>query len=232
MIVPKLDDTMKKKHSFVALEQYHAYSPEMMQQRAREFCEEMQRRRSVRTFSSRPFAVDILKDCIAAAGAAPSGANNQPWYFIVVSDASLKKNIREEAEKLEFEFYTRTATDRFLQAVKHLEVSYLKPFLEEAPCLIVIFQQLYGLSPAGERLDYYYVRDSVGIATGTLITAIHHAGLVCLPYTPPNPFFLNEIFNRPENERAYMIIPVGFPAENTEVPDLQRKSLADIAEFV
>ncbi len=223
---------MKNKHSFIPLSQYKEYPPEEMQRRAQEFCDEMSRRRSVRTFSHRTFPEDILKKCISAAGAAPSGANNQPWFFIVVSDEKIKARVREGAEKVEFDFYSRTATERFLQAVKHLKISYLKPFLEEAPYLIVIFQQLFGLTPEGERSDYYYVRDSVGIATGTLITAIHHAGLACLPYTPPNPFFLNEIFDRPGNERAYMIIPVGYPADNSEVPELPRKSLDDIAEFV
>ncbi len=156
----------------VSLESYREYPPEEMAERAAAFRADMQRRRSVRSFSSRPVAREVIEDCLLAAGSAPSGANMQPWSFVVVSDSQVKRRIREAAEKEEYKFYKERAPEEWLGAISDLGTDYQKPFLETAPYLIVIFAQRYGVSPDGRKVKHYYVRDSVGIATGILIAAI------------------------------------------------------------
>jgi len=211
---------------------YIEYPTEQMKQRAADFYEDMQRRRTVRHFSDRPVPHEIIENCLRAAGTAPSGANMQPWYFVAVSDLSVKRQIREAAEEKEREFYAKHAPQEWLDALAPLATNAQKPFLEIAPYLIIIFVQRYGVSPEGEKIKHYYVQESVGIATGILITAIHQAGLVSITYTPSPMDFLNDILNRPVNERPFLILAVGYPADDATVPDLQRKSLQEIATFI
>ena len=202
-----------------------------MRLRARAFREEMQRRRTVRSFSSRPVPREVIEECILAAASAPSGANLQPWHFAVVTDAALKREIRVEAEKEEHEFYHRRAPREWLDALAVLGTDEHKPFLEEAPTLIVIFAQSYGLLGDGRKVKNYYVAESVGIATGLLIAAVHHAGLVSLTHTPSPMGFLNKLLHRPDNEKPYLILVVGYPSEDAVVPVIGKKSLAEIADF-
>jgi nitroreductase len=216
---------------FVSLD-YREYPAEEMRQRAAVFYADMRRRRSVRQFSSRPVPTGVIEDCVRAAATAPSGANKQPYHFVVVTDPAVKQRIRIAAEAEECAFYQRRASQEWLDDLAPLGTDARKPFLEIAPCLIAIFMQRYGLLPDGTTAKHYYVRESVGIAAGVLITAIHHAGLVLLPYTPSRMGFLSEILGRPENERPFLLLAVGYPAEGATVPDIQKKSLEEIATFV
>jgi nitroreductase len=218
--------------NFIPYSSYRDYSPEEMQERSRTFREEVQRRRTIRTFSTRPVPREIIEECIRAAGTAPSGANMQPWRFVVVSDPQVKKQIREGAEKEEREFYERRAPDEWLEALAPLGTDWRKPFLEEAPYLIVIFGLSNTILPDGTKRKNYYVTESVGIATGMLITAIHYAGLATLTHTPSPMAFLNKILKRPANERPFLVLVVGYPAEGTTVPDISKKSLDEIATFL
>jgi len=217
---------------FVPFDSYREYPQEQMKQRAASFRADMQRRRSVRSFSSRPIPREIIEDCLLTAGSAPSGANMQPWYFMVVGEPDVKQRIREAAEKEEYTFYHGNAGEQWLDALSHLGTDYQKPFLETAPYLIVIFSRNYGLSPDGQKVKHYYVRESVGIATGLLVAAVHNAGLVTLPYTPARMGFLNSILGRPENERPFLVLVVGYPAEQSMVPEIKKKSLDEISTFV
>jgi len=217
---------------FLSLTDYCKYPEAEMKKRALDFYAEMRRRRTVRNFSDQAVDRSIIENCLRAASTAPSGANQQPWSFIVVSDQTVKRQIREGAEKIEKEFYSKEATKKWVNALEHLGTVPSKPFLETAPYLIAIFSQLYGYSANGEKMKHYYVSESVGIATGMLITGLHHAGLVSLTYTPVNMRFLNKILARPSNEKPFMILVVGYPSENALVPAIQKKSLEDIAEFV
>jgi len=217
--------------TFVPLATYHEYPVDEMKQRAASFHEEMQRRRTVRYFSNRPVPREVIDECLLAAGSAPSGANIQPWHFVVVSDPAIKREIREAAEKEEREFYHGRAPQEWLEALAPLGTDEHKPYLEIAPYLIVIFGQSYGVLSDGRKVKNYYVIESVGIATGMLITAIHHAGLVSLTHTPNPMGFLNEILGRPEYERPFLILVVGYPAENAVVPDITKKPLHEIATF-
>ena len=220
------------KARLVPLDSYREYPPEQMAERAAAFRIRMQRRRSVRTFSGRVVDREVIEECLLAAGSAPSGANMQPWSFVVVSDPAMKHRIREAAEKEEYRFYKEQAPEEWLGAISDLGTDYQKPFLETAPYLIVIFAERYGVSPNGSKVKHYYVRDSVGIATGILITAIHNAGLVSLPYTPSRMGFLNGILGRPENERASLVLVVGYPETGTMVPELSKKTLDETRTFV
>lgn len=217
---------------FLSLTDYCKYPEAEMKKRALDFYAEMRRRRTVRHFSDQPVDRSIIENCLRAASTAPSGANQQPWSFIVVSDQAVKRQIREAAEKIEKEFYSKEATKKWVNALEHLGTIPSKPFLETAPYLIAIFSQLYGYSASREKTKHYYVSESVGIATGMLITGLHHAGLVSLTYTPVNMRFLNKILARPSNEKPFMILVVGYPSENALVPAIQKKSLENIAEFV
>lgn len=211
---------------------YHEYSPEEMQRRASEFRAEMERRRTVRQFSSRPVPRQVIEECLLAAGTAPNGANLQPWHFVVVGDPEIKRQIRLAAEKEEYEFYHRRAPQEWLDALAPFGTDEIKPYLETAPYLIVIFAQSYGRLPDGRRVKNYYVTESVGIATGILITGLHRAGLVSLTHTPSPMGFLNQILSRPENERPFLILVAGYPAEDARVPVIQKKPLQELATFL
>ena len=220
------------RQNFIPYNDHKKYSVEEMRRRARSFYENMKRRRTVREFSDQEVPREIIEDCIRTAGTAPNGANKQPWHFSVVSDPEVKKEIREAAEEEERAFYERRATEEWLEALAHLGTDANKPFLEEAPYLIAIFSQSYGIKEDGEKETHYYVKESVGIATGMLITAIHNAGLASLTHTPSPMGFLNDILDRPDNERPFLLLVVGYPKENVKVPDISKKSLNDISSFI
>lgn len=222
--------TTPETNGFVPLPSYHEYSIAEMLERSRAFAAELQRRRTTRQFSKRSVPREIISACIEAAGTAPSGAHMQPWHFVVVSDPALKRKIREVAEQAEREFY-RTAPADWLAALAPLGTDENKPYLEDAPYLIAVFAQRYGLTADGGRRTHYYVNESVGIAAGFLLTALHHAGLVALTHTPSPMGFLNEILERPANERPLMLVVTGYPAPGARVPRLQRKALSEIATF-
>jgi iodotyrosine deiodinase len=217
---------------FRPLTSYREYPVEEMKARAAAFCEDLRRRRTVRDFSDRPVPREIIEDCLRTAGTAPSGANLQPWHFVVVSDPGVKREIRTAAEEEERAFYSGKAPQEWLDALAPLGTDENKPFLETAPYLIAVFAQRYGLLPDGRQLKHYYVNESAGIATGVLITAIHNAGLVCLTHTPSPMGFLNSILDRPENERPFLLLVVGYPAADAQVPEISKKSLGEIATFV
>jgi iodotyrosine deiodinase len=211
---------------------FREYDPQQMRERAEVFFEQMRTRRSVRDFSDREVPLEIIEQCLLTAGSAPSGANRQPWHFAVVSDPARKQEIRLGAEEEEREFYQRRAPQDWLDALAPLGTDEHKPFLEIAPYLIVIFSQKFEVDAAGKKHKNYYVPESVGIATGMLIAALHNAGLATLTHTPSPMKFLNRILDRPDTEKPAMILVVGYPAEGAEVPDITRKSLKDIASFL
>jgi len=217
---------------FIPLAQYQEYPLAEMKQRAAEFYEDMKRRRTVRHFSDRPVLREIIEHCILTAGTAPNGANKQPWRFVAVSNVATKRHIREAAEAEERTFYGGRAPEEWLDALRPFHTDWHKPFLETAPYLIAIFAQSFTFDQEGEKMKHYYVQESVGIATGLLIAAIHHAGLVSLTHTPSPMNFLNEILGRPKWERPYLLLVVGYPAEDAQVPDISKKSLAEIATFI
>jgi iodotyrosine deiodinase len=228
-ITPLAAESEQPKH--IPLASYREYPPAEMLARAEAFQADMSRRRSVRDFSSRPIPAGVIEACIRTAGSAPSGANRQPWYFSVVENAALKKKIREGAEEEEREFYSHRAPDDWLQALAPLGTDAEKPFLETAPVLIAVFSQKHSIGADGEKLKNYYPVESVGIATGLLIAALHHAGLVTLTHTPSPMKFLNQILGRPDSEKPFVLLVVGYPTDDVSVPDIQRKSLQDIASF-
>lgn len=217
--------------AFVPLSSYREYPPDEMIERSRAFASELQRRRTTRHFSTRPVAREVIEACIEAAGTAPSGAHQQPWHFVVVSNAQLKKQIREAAEASERDFYS-TAPNDWLAALEPLGTDAVKAYLEEAPYLIAVFAERYGILPDGKRRTHYYVQESVGIATGFLLAALHNAGLVALTHTPSPMDFLRELLGRPINEKPMMLIVTGYPAIGAQVPDLNRKPLENIATFL
>jgi nitroreductase len=217
---------------FVPLTSYREYPQEEMATRARAFFEEMGRRRTVREFSDRPVPRQIIEDCLLTAGTAPNGANMQPWHFVVVSNPAVKRDIRLAAEKEEQEFYSGRAPREWLEALAPLGTDADKPFLETAPHLIAIFAKRYGILPDGRQVKHYYTTESVGIATGMLVTAIHHAGLVSLTHTPSPMNFLNGLLGRPENERPFLLLVVGYPAKEAKVPEITKKPLKEIATFL
>jgi iodotyrosine deiodinase len=215
---------------FVPLASYREYPTDEMVARSRFFADEMQRRRTVRQFSDRPVPREVIEACIEAAGTAPSGAHQQPWHFVVVSDPAVKREIRVAAEAAERDFYA-TAPDEWLAALAPLGTDAEKPYLETAPYLIAVFAERYGVAPDRSRVHHYYVMESVGIASGFLLAALHHAGLATLTHTPSPMGFLNQALARPSNERAVMLIVAGYPASGARVPDLTRKPLDAIATF-
>ncbi|MDR8393151.1 nitroreductase family protein [Aliifodinibius sp. S!AR15-10] len=220
------------KKNFVPYKNYKEYPEEEMRQRVRDFYGDLKRRRTVREFADRAVPREVIEDCIRAAGTAPNGANMQPWHFVAVSDPGVKSKIREAAEEEEREFYEHRANEEWLEALEPFGTDHHKPFLEEAPYLIAIFEKRYDLDEQGHKTQHYYVKESVGIATGMLITAIHRAGLVSLTHTPNPMGFLNEILDRPKNERPFLLLVVGYPSEGVEVPDITKKPLDEIATFV
>lgn len=216
---------------FEPLSSYREYPPAEMLDRARAFASEMNRRRTTRHFSSRPVAREVIEWCIRTAGTAPSGAHQQPWHFVAVGDSATKRAIRAEAERAEVEFY-RTAPAEWLEALAPLGTDEHKPYLEAAPWLIAVFARRYGLLPGGGRRTHYYVSESVGIACGFLLAALHNAGLVALTHTPSPMGFLSQVLNRPRNEKPVMLIVTGYPAPDARVPRLSRLPLNDIATFI
>jgi len=204
------------------------YSSKEMQLRSRFFFENLSNRRTIRDFSDKHIDKEIIENCIKAAGTAPSGANMQPWHFVLISDPVIKKKIRISAEKEEKEFYETRAPKEWLEALDPLGTDAKKKYLETAPWLIAIFMQRYGKLANGPKVKHYYGLESVGIATGILITAIHNSGLASLTHTPSPMGFLNKILKRPENERPFLLLVVGHPAEGTKVPDIARKPLSKI----
>ena len=186
----------------------------------------------MRHFSDRPVPRSVIEDCLAVAGSAPSGANLQPWHFVAVADPALKHKIRIAAEAEEREFYEHRAPKEWLEALAPIGTDSNKPFLEIAPWLIAVFAQPYRLLPGGGRMKHYYATESVGIATGFLVAAIHHAGLAALTHTPSPMAFLNRILGRPAHEKPFVLLVVGHPAEDATVPDITRKPLGEIGSFL
>ncbi len=207
------------------------YSDEEMKQRSGEYYDYMNSRRSIRHFSDKDIPVEVIENIIKTAGTAPSGAHKQPWKFCAVSDPELKSRIREAAEKEEKENYNTRMSERWLKDLAPLGTDTYKEFLEIAPWLIVVFKEVYEIDESGEKQNNYYVNESVGIASGMLISAIHQAGLVTLTHTPSPMNFLADLLQRPKNERAFLLLPIGYAAEDAFVPDIQRKSLGEICEF-
>jgi nitroreductase len=216
----------------VPLEAYREYPVEEMRERVERFYADLARRRTVREFSDRPVPRDVIETALRAAGTAPSGANLQPWHFVVVSAADAKRKIRAAAEAEEREFYAHRASPEWLAALQPLGTDASKPFLETAPYLIAVFLQKYGRLADGRKVKHYYPTESTGLATGILITALHRAGLATLTHTPSPMKFLNEILGRPPGERPFLLLVVGYPAEGARVPDIGRKDLADFTTFI
>jgi len=215
----------------VALSTYRRYAPAEMAARGAAFYADIKRRRTVRDFSPEPIPRAVVEDAIRAAGTAPSGANQQPWFFAATEDPAIKSRIRRAAEAEEREFYARRASDEWLAALAPLGTDADKPFLETAPVLVAVFQQSWGTGPNGEKIKHYYAPDSVGIATGFLIAALHHAGIATLTHTPSPMGFLNEIFGRPANEKPFVLLVLGYPAAGATVPDIEKKPLPDIMDW-
>jgi nitroreductase len=222
-----------KEARFLPLATYQELPPEVMQRRVDEFEAQLQRRRSVRQFSDRPVPRSIIEKCLLAAGTAPSGANQQPWHFVAIADPAIKARIRAAAEAAEREFYERRAPQEWKDALKPLGTDDRKPYLETAPWLIAVFLQRSARRADGSKVKHYYTDESVGIALGLLIAAVHTAGLVSLTHTPNPMGFLCDILGRPKDlERPYMLLVVGYPDPQARVPDITRKPLAAIAEFL
>lgn len=217
---------------FVPLDNWREYPVEEMLERAQEFYADMRRRRSVREFSGRPVPRALIEWALRAAGTAPSGANLQPWHFVVVGQQETKRRIRVAAEEEEREFYEHRASAEWLEALKPLGTDTNKPFLETAPWLIAVFLKKYDIRADGSKVKHYYPSESTGLATGMLITALHRAGLVCLTHTPSPMSFLNEILGRPKSERPFLLLVTGYPADDARVPDLERKPLGDFVSFM
>ena len=212
---------------------YHPqpFTKEETLQRSQEYYQWLDNRRSVRDFSDRPVPGEAIENILRTASTAPSGAHKQPWTFCVVTDPSIKKEIRIAAEKEEHESYHGRMSEEWLQDLRPLQTDWKKPFLETAPYLIIVFKKAYDILPSGEKRNNYYVSESVGIACGFLLAAIHNAGLVALTHTPNPMNFLSKILKRPENERPFLLIPLGYPAKETFVPKLGRKGLNEVAVF-
>lgn len=212
--------------------QFQKITFEEMDYNANQFFQKVSSRRSVRDFSSDDFPIDIIKNCIKSASTAPSGANKQPWHFVIVKDPKIKRKIRKAAEIEEKEFYGGRAPKEWLDDLNQFGTDWNKPFLEEAPYLIVVFSKKFDINDDGTNKKNYYVSESVGIASGLLLTALHNAGLVTLTHTPSPMAFLSDILNRPPSDKPYLIIPVGFPSENAEVPNIKKKTFKEICTIL
>jgi nitroreductase len=218
---------------FIPLLGHAEYTPDEMAARARAFADEMGLRRTVRDFSDRPVPRTLIEDCLRAAGTAPSGANQQPWHFVAVSEPSVKHRIREAAEAEEREFYAHRAPPDWLEALAPLGTDASKPFLEVAPWLIAVFIRRFERLPDGGKRKHYYTAESVGLATGLLVAALHHAGLVSLTHTPSPMKFLSDILDRPKDlERPFLLLVAGYPAPDARVPDIARRPVAEFTTFV
>ena len=213
--------------------EYHhdTFSEGEMIKRSSEFYQWMNSRRTVRDFSDKAIPKEVIDNLLMTASTAPSGAHKQPWTFCVVSNSEIKKQIRIEAEKEEQESYESRMSEEWLKDLESLQTDWQKPFLEIAPYLIIIFKKVYNLQSDGTKRTNYYVSESVGLACGFLLTAIHNAGLVALTHTPSPMNFLSKILNRPDNERPFLLIPIGYPANETFIPDLKRKELKEIVQY-
>ena len=222
---------MKQDYKPIAY-QFDRQPPEKMVASATAFYERIKTRRSVRDFSSETVPKAVIEQALRAAGTAPNGANMQPWHFAVVSNPEVKRQIRIAAEKEEQEFYERRASEEWLDALSHLGTDADKPFLETASHLIVVFLKKFSYDEQGEKLKNDYTSESVGIACGFLIDALHHAGVATLTHTPSPMKFLNQILDRPSDEKPYMVLVAGFPADGCEVPSIEKKSLHEIATFI
>jgi nitroreductase len=222
---------MAKSDAFIPLN-FSLQEEASMQQQAREFYQLMSKRRSVRDFSDQPVPASVLEDAILAAGTAPSGANMQPWHFVVVQNPEVKRKIRLAAEVEERELYENRASEEWLDALAPLGTDANKPFLETAPALIAIFLKKVTIDEQGEKHKNYYTSESVGIAAGVLITALHNAGLATLTHTPSPMKFLSQILERPSHERPFLLLVTGYPSEGTRVPDIKRLPLDKIATFI
>lgn len=207
------------------------YSAEESLQRSQDYYQLLDQRRSVREFSDRPVPEAVIENIIMTASSAPSGAHKQPWTFCVIKDPATKSAIRKAAEEEEYENYHGRMSDSWLKDLEKFNTNWHKPFLELAPYLIIVFKKAYDAGPDGEKLKNYYVNESVGIATGFLISAIHQAGLVTLTHTPSPMNFLQKILKRPANERAFLLLPVGYPAEDAQVPVLTRKPASEVIVY-
>lgn len=207
------------------------YPPAEMIERSQSYFEWLDKRRSVRDFSDKPVPKEVIDNILLAASSAPSGAHKQPWTFCVVSNPEIKKQIRVEAEKEEHESYTSRMSEEWLDDLRPLQTDWKKEFLEIAPYLIIVFKKAYNLAGDGGKQNNYYVNESVGLACGFLLTAVHNAGLIALTHTPSPMNFLSKVLNRPTNERPFLLIPVGYPAEEAYVPKLERKQLKEIAVY-
>jgi len=208
-----------------------SYSPQEALKRSSDFFTWLDTRRTVRDFSDKEISRELIDNLIRAASTAPSGAHKQPWTFCVVSNPEIKKKIREAAEKEEYKSYHNRMSEQWLKDLQPLGTNWEKPFLEIAPYLIILFKKIYNLDKKGGKSTNYYVNESVGLACGFLLTAIHHAGLVALTHTPSPMKFLTEILNRPSNEKPFLLIPIGYPTKDTYVPDLARKPIIEVADY-
>jgi iodotyrosine deiodinase len=217
--------------AFIPLE-FKRLAPEKQSAGAKSFYEMLRSRRTVRDFSPDPVPFELIETAILTAAGAPSGANRQPWHFVAISSRDVKQKIREAAEAEEREFYDHRAPEEWLEALQPLGTDWHKPFLEIAPWLIVVFREDYGLMTSGDKEKNYYVMESVGIACGFLLAALHAAGLATLTHTPSPMGFLAKILNRPKNEKPYLLIPVGYPAAGAQVPNIQKKPLAKIMTVI
>ena len=200
--------------------------------RSRAFLALMARRRSVRQFSAEPVPLELVENAVQTAATAPSGANRQPWRFVIVADPAVKAEIRAAAEHEEELFYSQRANEEYLEAIAPMGVTPVKPHLTDAPYLIAVFQQPWGVDEDGDNVKHYYVRESVGIAVGFLLASLQAAGLATLPYAPSPMAFLNRILGRRENERPFLLIAVGYPAADAQVPSLPRRAASDIVDVV
>ena len=218
--------------NFIPLPDWRDYPVDEMRARLQRFYDDVRRRRSVRDFSDRPVPRDLIETALRAAGTAPSGANLQPRHFVDIGNTQVKKKLRAAAEAEEQEFYEHRASAEWLEALKPLGTDTHKPFLETAPWLIAVFLKKYDLLDDGSKVKHYYPTESTGLATGILITALHKAGLACLTHTPSPMGFMNEILGRPKNERPFLLLVTGYPADDAQVPDIQRKPLSDFATFI
>ena len=210
---------------------FQEYPMKEIQSRALKYYQKMRRRRTIRDFSNREVPIDVIENCIRAADTAPSGANQHPWHFVVITDPGKKRKIRVAAEKEEKEFYSTRAPKEWIDVLAPLGTDAHKPFLETAPYLIAIFAQNYGVDKDGKKSKHYYVNESVGIATGLLVSAIHYSGLASLTHTPSPMRFLNQILDRPDSERPFLLLIVGYPAVDARVPEIRRKSLSEITTY-
>jgi len=215
---------------FLPLDFVRRDEPEMVA-RAREFHDLMRRRRSVRSLSPEPIPRECIEYAVSTAASAPSGANRQPWRFVIVDDPRLRRKVREAAEAEERENYEHRFPDDWLEALAILGTDWRKPFLEEAPFLVVVFKESYGLDESGQKVTNYYVNESVGIACGMFIAALHNMGLATLTHTPSPMGFLSRLLKRPPNEKPYILFPVGYPAADATVPDLTRKAIEDVVQW-